>query len=74
MTAANVVIIVTFNCGNDFEFHQKKYEECFKNYEKLVLFDKGVRNIVAVKKIPEAMAQKYNVIGYAFNDNVLTVA
>ena len=39
------LIIVTFNCGNDFEFHQKKYEECFKNYEKLVLFDKGVRNI-----------------------------
>ena len=27
-----------------------------------------------LKKIPEAMAQKYNVIGYAFNDNVLTVA
>ena len=39
------LIIVTYNCGNDFEFHQKKYEECFKNYEKLVLFDKGVRNI-----------------------------
>ena len=31
-------------------------------------------DINAVKKVPEAMAQKYNVIGYAFNDNVLTVA
>ena len=39
------LIIVTFNCGNDFEFHQKKYEDCFKDYEKMILFDKGVRNI-----------------------------
>lgn len=39
------LIIVTFNCGNDFEFHQKKYEECFKRYEKMILFDKGVKNI-----------------------------
>ena len=39
------LIIVTFNCGNDFEFHQKKYEDCFKDYENMILFDKGVRNI-----------------------------
>ena len=39
------LIIVTFNCGNDFEFHHKKYEACFNDYEKMVLFDKGVRNI-----------------------------
>ena len=39
------LIIVTFNCGNDFEFHQKKYEDCFKDYEKMILFDKCVRNI-----------------------------
>lgn len=25
------LIIVTFNCGNDFEFHQKKFEECYAN-------------------------------------------
>ena len=36
------LIIVTFNCGNDFEFHKKKYEECFETMEKQVLFDKGV--------------------------------
>ena len=41
----NDLIIVTFNCGNDFEFHQKKYEACFKQYDQLVLFDKGVRSI-----------------------------
>lgn len=39
------LIIVTFNCGNDFEFHKKKYEECFETMEKQVLFDKGVRII-----------------------------
>lgn len=33
---------MTFNCGNDFEFHKKKYEECFETMEKQVLFDKGV--------------------------------
>lgn len=39
------LIIVTFNCGNDFEFHRKKYEECFEKYDQLILFDKGVRGI-----------------------------
>ena len=42
--------------------------------EPLVSLDNIDFDINAVKKIPEAMAQKYNVIGYAFNDNVLTVA
>lgn len=39
------LIIVTFNCGNDFEFHRDKYEECFEKYDQLILFDKGVRGI-----------------------------
>lgn len=39
------LIIVTFNCGNDFEFHKKKYEECFQNYSQVMLFDKGVQSI-----------------------------
>lgn len=42
--------------------------------EPLVSLENIDFDINAVKKIPEAMAQKYNVIGYAFNDNVLTVA
>ncbi len=42
--------------------------------EPLVSLDGIDFDINAVKKIPEAMAQKYNVIGYAFSDNVLTVA
>ena len=42
--------------------------------EPLVSLDNIDFDINAVKKVPEAMAQKYNVIGYAFNDNVLTVA
>ena len=42
--------------------------------EPLVSLENIDFDINAVKKIPGAMAQKYNVIGYAFNDNVLTVA
>lgn len=38
------LIIVTFNCGNDFEFHQNKYESVFKKYSKVKLFDKGILN------------------------------
>lgn len=36
------LIIVTFNCGNDFEFHQKKYEECFKKYSNSFLLPQGI--------------------------------
>ena len=42
--------------------------------EPLVSLDNIEFDINAVKKIPEAMAQKYSIIGYAFIDNVLTVA
>lgn len=36
------LIIVTFNCGNDFEFHEKKYEECFKKYGNTFLLPQGI--------------------------------
>lgn len=36
------LIIVTFNCGNDFEFHKKKYEECFDRYKYLLVLPKGI--------------------------------
>ena len=36
------LIIVTFNCGNDFEFHQKKYEECFNLLEETKIFSRGI--------------------------------
>ena len=36
--------IVTFNCGNDFEFHQQKYEECFEKYKNIILLPKGIYN------------------------------
>lgn len=42
--------------------------------EPLVSLDNIEFDINAVKKIPEAMAQKYSIIGYTFTDNVLTVA
>lgn len=36
------LIIVTLNCGNDFEFHEKKYEECFDKYKNLLVLPKGI--------------------------------
>lgn len=36
------LIIVTFNCGNDFEFHQQKYEECFEKYQNVLVLSKGI--------------------------------
>lgn len=36
------LVIVTFNCGNDFEFHKKLYEECFEKYQKLLVLPKGI--------------------------------
>ena len=54
-------IIVTFNCGNDFEFHEEKYKECFKKYQNTYLLPKGIykyhghsflieKDIVGIKK------------------------
>lgn len=39
------LIIVTFNCGNDFEFHKNKYEEVFDYYKKVKIFDQGIHKI-----------------------------
>lgn len=36
------LVIVTFNCGNDFEFHKEKYEECFEKYQKILVLPKGI--------------------------------
>ena len=36
------LVIVTFNCGNDFEFHQKKFEECYANLKATKIFSKGI--------------------------------
>lgn len=36
------LIIVTFNCGNDFEFHQKKYEECYELLKETKIFSRGI--------------------------------
>lgn len=36
------LIIVTLNCGNDFEFHKDKYEECFEKYSQLLILPKGI--------------------------------
>ncbi|MCD7840386.1 MAG: D-alanyl-D-alanine carboxypeptidase [Erysipelotrichaceae bacterium] len=38
------LVIVTFNCGNDFEFHQQKYEECFDKYHSILILHKGIYN------------------------------
>lgn len=36
------LVIVTLNCGNDFEFHKKMYENCFQKYQKILVLPKGI--------------------------------
>ena len=36
------LVIVTLNCGNDFEFHKAKYEECFGKYQNMFVLPKGI--------------------------------
>lgn len=36
------LVIVTLNCGNDFEFHKAKYEECFEKYKNILILPKGI--------------------------------
>lgn len=36
------LVIVTLNCGNDFEFHKAKYEECFGKYQNMLVLPKGI--------------------------------
>lgn len=36
------LVIVTLNCGNDFEFHKEKYEECFEKYQQILVLPKGI--------------------------------
>ena len=36
------LVIVTLNCGNDFEFHKAKYEECFEKYQNMLVLPKGI--------------------------------
>lgn len=36
------LIIVTFNCGNDFEFHKSKYEQYYDLYKNAIILNKGI--------------------------------
>ena len=38
------LIIVTFNAGNDFEFHKELYEECFEDYKNYIILPRGIYN------------------------------
>lgn len=39
------LIIVTFNCGDDFNFHQNLYETYFNIYDDILCIDRGIYNI-----------------------------
>lgn len=71
------LIIVTFNCGNDFEFHEQKYEECFDRYKQLVLFDKGVQMIDGKRFIFDEPYYidytKDQKVSYQLDQNVLSI-
>ena len=38
------LVIVTFNAGNDFEFHKEMYEECFEDYKNYIVLPRGIYN------------------------------
>lgn len=38
------LIVVTFNCGNDFEFHKSKYEEYYQLYKNTIILNRGIIN------------------------------
>ena len=40
-----LLVCCTFDCGSDFSFHQKMYENVFDNYYYFVLLNKG-KNII----------------------------
>lgn len=39
------LIVVTFNCGDDFMFHKSLYEEYFNLYEQALVLNKGIHRI-----------------------------
>ena len=39
------LIIVTLNCGNDFETHKNIYEHYFNNYTSIKILNKGINNL-----------------------------
>lgn len=39
------LIVVSFNCGDDFSFHQNLYESYFTMYENILCLDRGVHQI-----------------------------
>jgi len=39
------LIVVTFNCGDDFAFHKSLYEQYFALYEQTLLLNKGIHQI-----------------------------
>lgn len=39
------LIVVTFNCGDDFNFHENLYETYFNLYDNILCIDQGIYNI-----------------------------
>lgn len=53
------LIIVTLNCGNDFEFHESKYIEYYDKYEEKVLIGKGIKDINNYRYIIDLDIKEY---------------
>ncbi|HEY8445019.1 MAG TPA: D-alanyl-D-alanine carboxypeptidase [Bacilli bacterium] len=46
------LIVVTFNCGNDFSLHQELSEYVFNNYSKVKVFNQGILDIPMYEYTP----------------------
>lgn len=71
------LIIVTLNCGDDFEFHQSKYIEYYELYESKLLLQKGILNIDSYRYILlediEINILEDDEVSIQFNNDILYV-
>ncbi len=68
------LVIVTFNCGDDFMFHQQKYEECFDKYHSILVLSKGIYNYHGHSFLVDEDLYDYDDdVYYDINDGVMNI-
>ena len=72
------LIIVTFNCGNDFEFHQRKYEECYQMIKDTKIFSRGIIEFKGQQYYLDfdlfVKKKESDEVSYSLEDNQITIS
>lgn len=61
------VVVVTFNCGNDWELHEKLFEYAINNFENKIIIEKGILNYQYINY--SATPIIYEDVSYIINKN-----